>query len=192
MARVSRVLLLGALTIVVIIAIDAWLDASPRTLVQEGVADESGHLLTTLLLLAALTPFASRKFVIAALLGSVLIDLDHLPLVLGSDLLTRTTNRPFPHALLTIAIVLLLSSAPRWREFGLGMAAGLASHFLRDMGTSPAGVPLLWPLRNTGFLIPDALYLAVLLCCVLLAAMHQRHTRLEPSRLEPRVLRVEG
>lgn len=178
-ARGSRAILLGALAIAAIVGIDAWLDAGPRTLLQEGFADETGHLLTTAIMLAALTPFASRRFVLGALLGSVLIDLDHLPLILGSDLLTASTNRPFPHALLTIAIVLLLSSAPRLREFALGAAVGLASHFLRDMATSTAGVPLLWPLRSTGVVIPYAAYLAVLLGGVLLAPFRLQHKRPE-------------
>ena len=36
-------------------------------------------------------------FIVGCLVGSVVIDLDHIPLFLGSDLLTAQTNRPFTH-----------------------------------------------------------------------------------------------
>jgi hypothetical protein len=168
----AKVAFAGAAAIGVIVLIDRWLSGGSRSLLATGIADETGHLLTTLILLAAVSLHLPVRFLAGALIGSVAIDLDHLPLILGSEILTQSTNRPFPHSLLTIVVVLALTLAlpPRWRWFGFGIAAGVAAHFPRDMASSTAGVPLFWPLSREGFRLPYDAYLVMLISCVVLAA----------------------
>jgi inner membrane protein len=167
--------LAGITAIITIALIDLWLDAGPRTLWQTGVADETAHLLTAILLLSLLPKALPDRFFAGALVGAVAIDLDHLPLILGSDLLTRETNRPLSHSLLSIMVALALAAiAPaRWRATLLGIGAGFALHFWRDMATSTAGVPLLWPLQKTGFVLPYSVYFASLIACVAVMAARQ-------------------
>jgi inner membrane protein len=113
----------------------------------------------------------------AALAGSVLIDLDHLPLIAGSDALTRETNRPVTHSLLTIGFLALLALVPwrRWRWIATGLAAGVATHFTRDLATSSAGVPLLWPLSDHGFTVAYAVYVTVLLAAAAVCWLRGAH-----------------
>jgi hypothetical protein len=167
----AKVALAGTAAIAVIILIDRWLSSGSRTLLETGIADETGHLLTTLILLAAVAMHLPGRFLAGALIGSVAIDVDHLPLIFGSEILTQSTNRPFPHSLLTIVVVLAVTLAlpPRWRWFGFGIAAGVAAHFPRDMASSTAGVPLFWPVSREGYRLPYDAYLAVLIGCVVMA-----------------------
>ena len=78
-----------------------------------------------------------------------------------------------------IAVVLAMSaiaSGP-WRSLGLGVAVGLAAHFLRDMATSTAGVPLLWPMSTTGYMLPYPLYAATLAIAItwgVVTAVHKK------------------
>ncbi|MCA9863964.1 MAG: metal-dependent hydrolase [Thermomicrobiales bacterium] len=148
---------------VLILGIDRWLLAGPHTLIATGIADETAHFTTMAIFLLAF-PSRNDGFILGCLIGSVAIDLDHIPLFLGSDLLTRQTNRPFTHSVCTILIVVAAAAMARGfgRSMGLGVAVGLAVHFLRDMATSTAGVPLLWPFATTGFMLPYPLYAATL------------------------------
>jgi inner membrane protein len=170
------VVLVGGAALLVISLIDAWLGGGERPLLLRALTEETGHLLTATLLLAAIPMALPIRFVAGVFVGAVAIDLDHLPLIFGSDLLTEQTNRPFTHCLLTIAIVagLALLLPARWRGVGLGVAAGVAAHFWRDLATSTAGVPLLWPWLTVGFRLPYPLYLGVLLGCVVVTAMERR------------------
>lgn len=148
-----------------ILGIDHWLLAGAHSVLVTGIADETAHLSTMLVFLLALPTPRNAAFIASCLVGSVAIDLDHIPLYLGSDLLTGQTNRPFTHGVLTIVIVLVIAavgSGP-WRSVGVGVAVGLAAHFLRDMATSTAGVPLLWPVSTTGFMLPYPVYAATMI-----------------------------
>lgn len=59
------------------------------------------------LFLWAFAPRASRTFVGAVLVSSVLIDADHIPDRLGIDWLSSGTPRPYTHSLLTIVVFLI-------------------------------------------------------------------------------------
>jgi inner membrane protein len=159
----------GLVLLVLILFIDRWLFSEPHMLLATGIADETAHLSTMVILLLAFPLLRNIGFIAGCLVGSVMIDLDHIPLYLGSDILTEATNRPFTHGFLTMGFVLAIAmvAAKPWRSIGLGLVAGLAAHFLRDMATSTAGVPLLWPIANTGFLLPYPLYIAVLTAALL-------------------------
>ena len=135
--------------------------------VPGGPLDETAHLLTTLIVLWALPPRVQQRFGVPALAASVLIDTDHVPQYLGFRFLTQGTPRPYPHTLLTLAIVLLLALAwKRRRDLFLAIALGLVIHFWRDLSESGSGVALLWPLTNRSFNLSASSYLLVVAAVV--------------------------
>jgi inner membrane protein len=141
-----------------------------------GVVDWTGHIATGVVLIALLRP--TRALALGILLGSVLIDVDHLPAELGTDVLTAGADRPYTHSLLTLLVVLAAAAATR-SQLVLGAAIGFAGHLLRDLGTGD-GVPLLWPLTDAGASIPFAVYVAVLAVTAATAAARPRARRTPP------------
>ncbi len=143
---------LGAL-LVVVASVDLVLAlvAVPRPMF--GLLDEVGHLSTTWLLLAAwaaLTRRPWRPVVLGgALVATVLVDLDHVPLELfGNDVLMRGLSRPVSHSLLTVFVLLVAGvvlPGRVGRAVG-GAGIGVLLHLWRDLATAP--VPLLWPLTH--------------------------------------------
>jgi inner membrane protein len=122
-----------------------------------GALDEPGHLLTAWLVLNAV-PAARGRIWRWALLGAVLIDLDHVPLVLWGGPVTEFGGRPVTHSLATVAVLAAAAlAAPRLRIPAGGLAVGVLLHLLRDLATGP-GVPLLWPLRPENVLVPYWVY----------------------------------
>lgn len=142
--------------------------------VSGGPLDETAHLLSALLVLWAVGQRAQR-FLAPALIASVVIDVDHLPGLLGSDWLTAGTPRPYTHSLLTIAIVLLGGALWRRRRYALlGFAIGLAIHFWRDLADFGTGVSILWPLSLRPFAVSHASYLGVMAVVIAVAAYRSR------------------
>ncbi len=140
-----------------------------------GPLDEIAHLLTTLVVLWALGPRVCDRFLVPALVASVLIDLDHVPRELGHDFLTRGTPRPYTHSLLTIVVVLAVATLWRSRrDVLLAIAIGLAIHFWRDMSEADAGVSLLWPFSDHSFTLSHASYLIVIGVCAAVTAVRCR------------------
>lgn len=132
-----------------------------------GISDETTHLLTGVLVLAALPRHGGAQFALGLLASSVLIDLDHVPGELGFDAITRGTQRPYTHSLLTLAglallAVLFLRRHPAWGWFLRGAVVGTGVHLFRDMTEASAGVPLLWPLRYTSYTLPHWVFLALI------------------------------
>jgi hypothetical protein len=154
-----------------------------------GMLDEPAHLATSVILVGALAAVrtAVRRplptaTAVAALIAGNLIDVDHVPGVLGTDVLTEGTPRPYSHSITTLLLLALLVLAGRtWprrlrvggaRVAGLhvgevrldavaaGAALGVTGHLLRDLATAP--VALLWPFSPAGQTLPHPLYLAVL------------------------------
>ena len=130
----------------------------PRWIVV-GMFDHPAHVATALLLNERPTP--------AYVAGSLLPDLDHVPLALRVVHPNPGDPRPVTHCLLTVAPVALNSPET---------AKGMLAHFVRDLGVG-TGVPLLWPLTGRRLRVPYAAY-AVL---VLAAA----YSRSRPSRAAP-------
>lgn len=133
------------------------------TLLTSGPLDETAHLLTALIVLTAVGVLVFDRFLISALIASVVIDLDHIPNLLGTDWFTHGTPRPYTHSLLTIAVVVVASW--RWRRHRtilLGVAVGLGVHFWRDTAEPGSGVALLWPLSRHTFSTSHASYLIVM------------------------------
>ena len=110
-----------------------------------GLLDETAHLALGLLLWRR----RAQRDLGALVAGSVLIDLDHAPSEFGHEWLRHGGHgRPYPHALVTVGAVGLLSRAA---------ALALAVHLARDL-TDTSGVRLLWPLSTRELSVPAWLY----------------------------------
>lgn len=130
----------------------------PRWIVV-GMFDHPAHVATALLLRRNPTP--------SYLAGSLLPDLDHIPLALRVVHPNPDDPRPVTHCLLTVAPVALLN-----REAAMGMLA----HFVRDLGVG-TGTPLLWPLSRRPVRVPYAAYAVLVLASA--------YSRSRPSRAAP-------
>jgi beta-glucanase (GH16 family) len=168
---VPRVL---AMALVLLIADQVLLQAGEGWL-REGPLDELAHLLTGALVLAALRGVVDRRFAIGLLVASVLIDVDHVPGLLGLDWITRGTDRPYTHSLLTIAIVGLAAVVwHRRRSLLLGALLGIGAHLARDLSESASGVPLAWPLSLRSFTLPHWTYLLAMSALLAVALWRAR------------------
>jgi membrane-bound metal-dependent hydrolase YbcI (DUF457 family) len=144
--------------------------------VPGGPLDETAHLLTTLLVVWALGSRASQRWLMPALIGSVAIDLDHIPGRLGIDWLSAGTPRPYTHSLLMVAMLLLAALLwRRARDAFVGVALGVTIHLWRDLDDS--GVSLLWPLWSRSFSLPYASYVAVMVAVIGIDAYRCRTRR---------------
>jgi membrane-bound metal-dependent hydrolase YbcI (DUF457 family) len=121
--------------------------------------DHPAHVATAMLLRRNLTP--------SYLAGSLLPDLDHVPLALRLVHPDPEDPRPLTHCLLTVAPVATLN-----REAAKGMLA----HFVRDLGVG-TGVPLLWPLSGRRLRVPYAAYAVLVFASA--------YSRSRPSRAAP-------
>ena len=130
----------------VALAFDAADRRVPFHILGSGLLDEPAHLATAalgLLVLACLVD-VPRRFYVAALIASVAIDLDHIPLYLG--LLGNGGQRPVTHSLCTVIVVVVAAvTSRRHRAVLAGVATGLVLHFARDIAEGPPGVRMLWP-----------------------------------------------
>jgi membrane-bound metal-dependent hydrolase YbcI (DUF457 family) len=126
--------------------------------------DWTAHLLTTLFIVWALSPLVRGRRLAGALVFSVLIDVDHIPGRLGSNILTAGTARPYTHSIaIVLALALLALAWPAAREFVSGAALGVASHLWRDLAEPHgSGVALLWPLSDRTITTPAVVYLGSL------------------------------
>jgi inner membrane protein len=150
-----------------------------------GLVDWTGHVATGVVLVALLCP--PRRIAAAIIVFSVALDVDHIPLQLGSDFLTAGTPRPYTHSLLTILIVLAVAGATR-SQIALGAAIGLAGHLLRDLGTGD-GIALLWPLSDAGATMPFALYVGILTGLAAVAALRSAPRGAPPAARRVRLRR---
>jgi beta-glucanase (GH16 family) len=142
---------------------------------REGPVDELAHLLTGALVLAALRGVVDRGFAIGLLVASVLIDVDHVPGLLGHDWITRGTDRPYTHCLLMIAVVGLAAVGWRGRRsLLLGATLGIGVHLVRDLAESASGVPLAWPLSLRSFTLPHWTYLLAMSAVLAVALWRAR------------------
>lgn len=154
------------LLVAVVVGIDVVSNAGSRS-AQLGAIDELAHLATAilvmLLLIAILPTPLTMAFVLAALVASVALDLDHIPQYLGWQGLTEGTPRPYTHSLLTPLALCALAAVTggRFRAVALGAALGVCAHLLRDLATAN-GVALLWPATSSALRMPYWTYVAVL------------------------------
>jgi inner membrane protein len=165
-APAARVLAPAA-ALVAVVLLDVALAARSWPIPVEAALDEPAHLLTAWLLLSA-AGVRRGPVLLWALAGSVLIDLDHVPLYLGAPV-TAGGGRPVSHSL--AFLLALLAAAWAWRSQRLrlaGLAAGVGLHVVRDVALGP-GVPLLWPVVAESVRVPYPAYLGVLVVATALA-----------------------
>lgn len=128
-----------------------------------GLFDHPAHLATAgLFVLNA--PRHPRRWTGAFLVGSLLPDVDHLPLALRAQQPSPDDPRPVSHCLLAVAPVAALAGLTQSERLH-GAAAGMVAHYMRDLGVG-TGVPLLWPATAHSLHVPYAVYAAA---CLLLA-----------------------
>ena len=156
-----------------VFAVDLVLARYNLPLAGAALVDEPAHAVTALVGLGALGWRLTRPVAVGTLLGAVLIYIDHVPLVLGWDVLTEGTIRPYTHSLLTVGVVGLAGwwLTERSRRIALGAAFGLAMHLVRDMATG--GVPLYWPVAADRITIAYGAYAALLLVAAGLVAWRE-------------------
>jgi inner membrane protein len=129
----------------------------PRWILS-GVFDEPAHVATAGLVLLNL-PRRSDRWSGGFLVGSILPDVDHVPLALSRVHPDIDDPRPATHCLLAIAPLALAAMCTRWapREYSAGAAAGALAHFARDLAVG-TGVPLLQPLDGHSVRVPYPVY----------------------------------
>ncbi len=93
-----RMAMLLVAAIVGIDAIDLWIRGS-ETLLIHGIADEIAHLLTAVVCVEAFRVLGTPIRWPAALIGAVVLDLDHTPLIYGWAEPLAGSTRPGTHAL---------------------------------------------------------------------------------------------
>ena len=168
--------------------LDLVLQARRWPVPVSAVLDEAAHLATAALLVAAVFPLrprgAVRRAVPWVMAGSVLLDLDHIPLYLWGVLTSDGYGRPVTHSLLAV-LALVCAGIPargRLRTALLGLSVGIALHLVRDLGTGP-GVPLWWPLVTHSVTVPGAAYFATVLAAAALAIGRRLwHRQVPPPR----------
>jgi membrane-bound metal-dependent hydrolase YbcI (DUF457 family) len=135
-----------------------------------GMFDHPAHLATAGLIALNLPP-RSGDWTAGFLGGSLLPDLDHVPLAISRVHPSLDDPRPVTHCLLALAP--LFASVPfargRAREALAGAAAGTLAHFARDVGVG-TGVPLLQPLTARSLKMPYPAYGALLAALALRAS----------------------
>ena len=121
-----------------------------------------------------------------ALLGAVVIDVDHIPLYVWDVGTADPEGRPVTHSLTVVLVLLALSRLPgRLRTPLSGLALGVLLHLVRDIVTGP-GASLFWPIAGTSVLLPYPLYAGVL--CLAAAWAVLRPRRQQPTAAGPQPL----
>lgn len=160
-----------------IAVVDALVLPRLRRRVTSGAFDELAHLATGSIVLAAL-PRASGRLARGVLIGSVLLDADHVPEAFGLDWLRMSGTRPVTHSVLGLVALSagLASLRPRGqgREVARGARIGIAAHLARDLATGRSAVVLLWPLSRRPFTIRYRTYAGALVATAAFAAAGER------------------
>lgn len=149
-----------------VLGLDVLARARHLPLLVKALLDEPAHLMTAGLLLAAL-PVRPGRWWCWALVGSVAIDVDHVPLYTVAPHFVAG-GRPPTHSLLTVLVLLVVALVlPSGRRL-VGLAVGVVLHLVRDLATGP-GVALWWPVSHSGVRVPYDDYVVLLAVATLLA-----------------------
>jgi membrane-bound metal-dependent hydrolase YbcI (DUF457 family) len=116
--------------------------------------DHPAHVATAALVALNLRG-RSPRWHLGFLGGSLLPDVDHIPLALGEHPAPEA-RRPSTHSLAAVAPLFALARATR-SDLADGAAWGTLAHFARDVSMAP-GAPLLKPFRDEDLLVPYAAY----------------------------------
>jgi inner membrane protein len=168
----------------VLLVLDLMATTRRWPIVVQGLIDEPAHLLTAWLILRALPGQLLRRDAGRwALLFSVAIDIDHMPLYLTDYRFAVDDGRPPTHSLALICALVggAFLLGRHFRELQLGAAVGVGLHFIRDLATGP-GVPLLFPVTDDSFRVPHGVYLAVVGLVTVIAVVRPPDGRQRPRR----------
>jgi membrane-bound metal-dependent hydrolase YbcI (DUF457 family) len=157
----SKAIALGGLA--TIAAADYILHSRKPPWLLIGLFDHPAHVATASLVVLNAQRRPPR-WTGAFLVGSLLPDLDHVPLVLRDQRPTADDPRPVTHCLLAVLPVAALAGVTQSERLH-GAACGMVAHYVRDLGVG-SGVPLLWPATTRSVRVPYAVYAAG---CVALA-----------------------
>jgi membrane-bound metal-dependent hydrolase YbcI (DUF457 family) len=119
-----------------------------------GLFDHPAHLATAGLVALNVRDRPAR-WTQGLLVGSLLPDLDHVPLALG-EWPKDGDPRPVTHCLAAIAPVAAAAALTQSERLH-GTATGMLAHFARDVGVG-TGVPLLWPLSRRSVRVRYGVY----------------------------------
>jgi inner membrane protein len=145
--------------LVVIAAVDD-LVLGASWLPLHGLADEVSNVLTAGIWIAAARKLGLPLAIAPGIIAAVLIDLDHVPDILGWFTPPDGTSRPVTHSLGTVLLVTAVALTwPMRRAAVAGAAMGLMAHLLRDLGTGT--VLFWWPLSTARVSLTYDLYFAV-------------------------------
>lgn len=170
---IARIFPLVAL--VSIVLIDAEFHGG-RSLLVHGVADEVSHLLSGAIVGLGLVRLVPSIQLIPVLLGSVAMDIDHVPDVLGWMAPEGPSSRFVTHGLATVGVVGSIALVDRGRALAwISIACGLLVHLFRDAATGSiiAG----WPLSHSPFTIPYAAYIGCLACIAIMTVLGDEAAR---------------
>ncbi len=160
--------------LLVALGLDAVLAAHPWSFLITGLLDEPAHLATAGLILLALPLHVVSRYGGWMLIGSVAIDIDHLPLYLGDRGFLVDGGRPPTHSLAVVVLLLLVALAiPAWRRPLNGLGCGVLAHFVRDVATGP-GLAVLWPALPVTAKLPYSAYVGFLGLLTLGAILRNR------------------
>jgi hypothetical protein len=138
-----------ALTCLAIIGLaDYVIKRRPPRWILVAFFDHPAHVATAMLIHPKANP--------AYLVGSLLPDIDHVPVALRPVHPSLDDARPASHCLLAVVPV---------AAFNPAAAAGMLAHYARDIGVG-TGVPLLWPVMRRSIRVPYPVYAA---SCLMLA-----------------------
>jgi membrane-bound metal-dependent hydrolase YbcI (DUF457 family) len=135
---------------------------------QVGFFDDPAHLCVGIIVAGALG-LRDRRSIAIVVAASVLIDLDHIPLTFGWDIISAGAPRPYTHSLAGLAAIALLGAAlTRTPRTGHRIAAGIGCHLWRDLAVG-SGVALAWPFSDHAFRVSFVAYVAVLAALAVVA-----------------------
>jgi inner membrane protein len=161
----------ACIAVTCIVVIDAGPALAPGTDPFVTKLDDLAHVATAIIVALLLRP--GPAFTAALIAGSVAIDADHMPAVLGWDVPNGGAARPY-HSLAAVALLLAVAAlAPRARSLAAGLAVGIAAHLWRDLATGP-GIPLTWPISAAAVRLPYVVYACSVAAAVALVAVRTR------------------
>jgi membrane-bound metal-dependent hydrolase YbcI (DUF457 family) len=166
--------------------------ASSTAPTEFALVDEPAHLAAGMVFLLALltivrTPRPQVTFLVAAVIASVAIDLDHIPGLLGWQGLTEGVPRPYTHSLVTPVALIVVGqlAGGRVKPVAFGAAFGVLAHLSRDLFTGP-GLAIAWPFSTGIVRFPYAVFATALVLTAAAIAASEAHARSRSSESERR------
>ncbi|MBA3276264.1 MAG: metal-dependent hydrolase [Chloroflexia bacterium] len=151
-----------------------------RTLTIHGIYDETGHLLTALMVAAGLRAMRLPIPIWSVLVGGVILDVGHVMIQLDFSEPIDGSSRNGTHSILIVTVIAIVGLVDQRRAIlWLGITIGALSHLWRDMGTGL--VPLAWPFSDeiwgtsfTRYMVGLAALTVAMIGSGALLAIHER------------------